>query len=234
MGKTLVIIPAYNEEGNIESTLVALQNTCPEVDYVVINDASTDNTENVLKQRNANYISLPLNLGIGGGVQTGYLYAVEKGYDIAIQMDGDGQHLPEYIKNMVDVITKDQADVVIGSRFINREGFQSSASRRLGIKTLSSIAKLLCGCRVKDITSGYRAVNKKYIKIFSEEYAQDYPEPEALVQASLLGARIMEIPVIMKERISGNSSITIAKSVYYMIKVSLALLLQKISWNGRM
>ena len=234
MGKTLVIIPAYNEEGNIDSTLVALQNTCPEVDYVVINDASTDNTENVLKQRNANYISLPLNLGIGGGVQTGYLYAVEKGYDIAIQMDGDGQHLPEYIKNMVDVITKDQADVVIGSRFINREGFQSSASRRLGIKTLSSIAKLLCGCRVKDITSGYRAVNKKYIKIFSEEYAQEYPEPEALVQASLLGARIMEIPVIMKERISGNSSITIAKSVYYMIKVSLALLLQKISWNGRM
>lgn len=233
MQKILVIIPAYNEEGNIESTLTALKDAYPWADYVVINDASTDNTENLLKQYNANYITLPLNLGIGGGVQTGYLYAVERGYDIAIQMDGDGQHLPEYIENMVDAITKDKADVVIGSRFINREGFQSSASRRLGIKTLSCIAKLLCGCRVKDITSGYRAVNKKYIKIFSEEYAQDYPEPEALVRASLLGARIMEIPVVMKERASGNSSITIAKSVYYMIKVSLALLLQKISWDGR-
>lgn len=233
MEKVLVIIPAYNEQDNILETLTALEKSCSNVDYVVINDASTDKTENLLKEHNANYISLPINLGIGGGVQTGYQYALENDYDIAIQMDGDGQHLPEYINEMICAINEVKADIVIGSRFINREGFQSSASRRIGIRMSSLIANMLCGCKVKDVTSGYRAVNRKYIKFFSEEYAQDYPEPEALVQSTLLGAKIVEIPVIMKERTYGKSSITFFKSVYYMIKVSLALMLQKISWNTR-
>lgn len=233
MDKVLIIIPAYNEQDNIAETIISLEKCCPNVDYVVINDASTDNTKDILKKYNAKYISLPINLGIGGGVQTGYLYALENDYDIAIQMDGDGQHLPEYIPKMIYAITQEKADVVIGSRFINKEGFQSSSSRRAGIKILSFIANKVSGCEVKDMTSGYRAVNRKYIKILSEEYAQDYPEPEALVQCSLLGAHILEIPVIMRERTHGNSSITILKSIYYMVKVSFALMLQKISWNTR-
>lgn len=231
--KILVIIPAYNEQENIENVLKALMQSYPWVDCIVINDASTDKTEDVLKACNANYVTLPLNLGIGGGVQTGYQYAKERNYDIAVQMDGDGQHLPEYLKDVIQPIIDDKADVVIGSRFIKKEGFQSSASRRLGIKLLSFMIKILCGSSVKDVTSGYRAVNRECIDVFSKEYAQDYPEPEALVQCSLLGARIMEIPVVMKERTGGTSSITFFKSIYYMIKVSLALVLQKISWNGR-
>lgn len=230
--KVLVIIPAYNEQENIEKVLKALEQSYPWIDCVVINDASTDKTEQILKSCKANYVTLPLNLGIGGGVQTGYQYAKERNYDIAVQMDGDGQHLPEYLDDVIRPVMDGRADVVIGSRFIKKEGFQSSAGRRLGIRLLSFMIKILCGSRIKDVTSGYRAVNRKYIDLFSKEYAQDYPEPEALVQCSLSGARIMEIPVVMKERTGGSSSITIFKSVYYMIKVSLALVLQKISWNG--
>ena len=169
-------------------------------------------------------MSLPVNLGIGGAVQTGYKYARDNGYDVAIQMDGDGQHNPEYYKEAVDIIEQGEADIVIGSRFIEKEGFQTSFMRRFGIKLLSIMIKIVCGETVRDVTSGYRIVNRKFIEYFAEEYAQDYPEPEAIVAAKLNGAVIKEIPVIMNEREEGESSISPLKSVIYMIKVTLAII----------
>ena len=225
--KVLVIIPAYNESHNIENTLQALLNEEIEVDYLVINDCSKDNTLDILKKLNSRYVDLPINLGIGGGIQTGYKYAFRNGYDIAIQMDGDGQHIPNYIKNLIDPIVNEEADLVVGSRFLNKVGFQSSRMRRLGINFLSSLIHFCCGIKIKDVTSGFRAANKKVIELFAHNYAQDYPEPESLVTCAISGIRILEVPVVMKEREGGKSSITSLKSVYYMIKVSVAIILRR-------
>lgn len=222
--KSLIIIPAYNEELNIESVIDSISEAGCDYDYLVVNDSSTDGTEEVLNQNSFNYVSLPVNLGIGGAVQTGYKYARDNGYDVAIQMDGDGQHNPEYYKEAVDIIEQGEADIVIGSRFIEKEGFQTSFMRRFGIKLLSIMIKIVCGETVRDVTSGYRIVNRKFIEYFAEEYAQDYPEPEAIVAAKLNGAVIKEIPVIMNEREEGESSISPLKSVIYMIKVTLAII----------
>ena len=222
--KSLIIIPAYNEELNIESVIDSISEAGCDYDYLVVNDSSTDGTEEVLNQNSFNYVSLPVNLGIGGAVQTGYKYARDNGYDVAIQMDGDGQHTPEYYKEAVDIIEQGEADIVIGSRFIEKEGFQTSFMRRFGIKLLSIMIKIVCGETVRDVTSGYRIVNRKFIEYFAEEYAQDYPEPEAIVAAKLNGAVIKEIPVIMNEREEGESSISPLKSVIYMIKVTLAII----------
>lgn len=226
---TLVIIPAYNEEDNIESVLESLKYSYPNSDYIVINDCSTDNTKEILKASHAVYIDLPVNLGIGGGVQTGYRYALERDYDIVIQFDGDGQHDAAYIKDLIDPIENGQADIVIGSRFISREGFQSSALRRFGISFLSALICILCGVRVKDVTSGMRAVNRKMIEEYARNYAQDYPEPEAILTAGLMNARIQEVPVQMHERQGGTSSINAMRSVYYMIKVSIALIMARLT-----
>lgn len=182
--KILVIIPAYNEEKSILTTVQTLRNIHPEVDAIVVNDASKDKTKKILSENHIHYIDLPVNLGIGGGVQTGYMYAYRNGYDVAIQMDGDGQHPASELDKIIAPIKDGRADIVVGSRFVNKEGFQSSAIRRFGIKFLSSLIYLCTGKHILDVTSGYRAVNRKYIKIFSEEYAQDYPEPEALVTAA--------------------------------------------------
>ena len=227
--KILVIIPAYNEEESILTTVQALNRVHPEVDAVVVNDASKDNTKNILSENHIHYLDLPVNLGIGGGVQAGYMYAYRNGYDIAIQMDGDGQHPASELDKIIAPIKAEKADIVVGSRFVNKEGFQSSAIRRFGIKFLSSLIYLCTGKHILDVTSGYRAVNRKFIKIFSEEYAQDYPEPEALVTAAKKGAEIIEVPVMMKERQGGMSSISPIKSIYYMIKVSLAIIIKNIS-----
>lgn len=227
--KVLVIIPAFNEEENILKVLNRMQNQYSQYDYLVINDCSRDNTEKILSEGNYNYVSLPVNLGIGGAVQTGYRYALKNNYDIAIQMDGDGQHNPEYIKDIIVPIANGEADSVIGSRFITKEGFQSSGLRRMGIKFLSGLIYLTCGIRVYDVTSGFRAVNKKCIRLFAEEYAQDYPEPEAIVASAMQHIRIKEVPVIMNEREGGVSSISGLKSIYYMIKVSLAILISRLT-----
>lgn len=228
--KVLVIIPAYNEEKNIENVVKSLKNKCEDyVDYIIINDCSKDNTEKVLKDNGFNYISLPVNLGIGGGVQTGYKYAVENDYDIAIQIDGDGQHDPEYINRLIEPIKNDEADMVIGSRFIEKEGFQTSFMRRVGINFLKWLIELCCGVEVTDTTSGFRAVSKDLAKKFAVTYAQDYPEPEAIIESVISGYRVKEVPVIMHERKEGESSINAAKSVYYMIKVSLAIVLCRLS-----
>lgn len=231
--KTLIIIPAYNEELNIKSVVDNLINNYPQYDYIVINDCSNDSTRKILIENDYNFLDLPVNLGIGGGVQAGYKYALEKGYDIAIQMDGDGQHDPEYYGYAVDLICEGQADIVIGSRFITKQGFQSSALRRMGINFLSKLIKLVCGADVKDVTSGYRIVNRKFIEIYANDYAQDYPEPEAIVNAKMHNAVIKEIPVIMNERLGGESSISPLKSIYYMIKVTLSIIMYRLTVKKR-
>ncbi|WNX84090.1 glycosyltransferase family 2 protein [Agathobaculum sp. NTUH-O15-33] len=227
--KILVIIPAYNESENILRTVFNLQKHAPQTHLIVINDSSTDDTRKILFENWISFLDLPVNLGIGGGVQTGYQYALEHDYDIAIQFDGDGQHDARYIKELISPIISGQADIVIGSRFIKKEGFQSSALRRLGIYFLSGLIQLLCGIKVQDVTSGMRAVNRKMIKEFAENYAQDYPEPEAILASGLKGARIAEVPVIMHERQGGQSSIHSFKSAYYMLKVSIALILERLT-----
>ena len=181
--KTLLIIPAYNEEENIEAVVDNLIINYPQYDYVVINDCSTDSTADICRKRGYNFIDLPFNLGIGGGVQTGFQYALKNGYDCAVQLDGDGQHDPAYIADIIKPIEDGEADVAIGSRFISHEGFQSSGARRAGIKLLSFLIKLFGGSKVKDVTSGFRAVNRKFIKIYANDYADDYPEPVAVVAA---------------------------------------------------
>lgn len=227
--KTLVIVPAYNEEEAILNTITDIQTEHPEVDVLVVNDASKDKTRDILRDNKISHLDIPINLGIGGVVQAGYLYALEHNYDIAVQMDGDGQHPASQLSKVLQPILTNKADVVIGSRFVAKDGFQSSFMRRLGIKFLSRLIFLSTKQRVLDVTSGYRAVNRKFINIFSKEYAQDYPEPEALVLAARKKARIMEVSVEMKERQGGISSISPIKSVYYMIKVSLAIFIRSFS-----
>lgn len=230
--KTLIIIPAYNESENIEKVVANIKESCPEYDYIIINDCSTDNTAEICKANNFNYLDLCCNLGIGGGVQSGYKYARKKDYDYAVQIDGDGQHDPQYISQMIKVLEDENADMAVGSRFITKEGFQSSGMRRFGITFLSTLIRIVCGANVKDVTSGFRVVNKKYIDFFSHEYADDYPEPEAIVAVTLNGGKVVEAPVIMREREGGISSISPFKSIYYMIKVSLAILLYRITYKG--
>lgn len=227
--KILVIIPAYNEEESILNVIEKLKKDCPRADYVVINDCSKDSTLEKLEGADASYLNLPLNLGIGGGVQTGYKYALKNGYDIAIQIDGDGQHDTAYLEEVVAPIEAGEADVVIGSRFITKEGFQSSGMRRAGIKFLSTLIHICSGTKVHDVTSGFRAVNRAGIKLYANEYPVDYPEPEAIVKASVSGLKIKEMPVVMKERETGESSISPLKSIYYMIKVSIAIVICRIS-----
>jgi hypothetical protein len=227
--KTLIIIPAYNEAKNIVSVVENLKASVPWADYLIVNDASTDNTVEICKKNNYNYVSLPINLGIGGGVQTGYKYALENDYDIAVQHDGDGQHDPAYIENVIRPIIEGKANIVIGSRFIDKQGFQSSSARRAGIKLLSNLIKMCTGLRIYDVTSGYRAVDKKYMEFYANNYPTDYPEPEAIVAATLNGAAVAEVPVIMRERENGVSSINFRKSLYYMIKVSSAIIICRLS-----
>lgn len=227
--KILIIVPAYNEEESILNTVDDISQQHPEVDVLVINDASKDKTREILRDNHIRHLDLPINLGIGGGVQAGYLYAYENGYDIAVQMDGDGQHPASELDKIVNCIKAGEANIVVGSRFVTKDGFQSSLLRRIGIKFLSELIYLCTKCKVLDVTSGYRAVDRKYIEIFSREYAQDYPEPEALVTAAKYGAIVKEVPVIMKERQGGVSSISPLKSAYYMVKVSLAIILQKMA-----
>ena len=226
--KVLVIIPCYNESSNIVQVVNNLRTACPQVDYIIVNDCSTDNTRQILKEHQLNYLDLPVNLGIGGGVQCGYLYAMEQGYDITIQMDGDGQHDPRYLNQVIEPVAQGKLDLCIGSRFIQKKGFQTSFMRRLGIRFLSGLIRLLTGQQLLDVTSGYRACNREMTAFFAAHYAQDYPEPEAIVTALCNGFRVGEVPVEMVERQGGVSSIRAFKSVYYMIKVSLALVIHRI------
>lgn len=233
MLKTLIIIPAYNEEGNIEKVVNNLVENFPQYDYLIVNDGSTDKTKYLCEKNSYHVVNLVVNMGIGGAVQTGYRYAKENNYDVAVQIDGDGQHDVSYLQEMLMLVENGEADVVIGSRFVEKEGFQSSKVRRVGIGFLSVLGKILTGVHVKDITSGYRVVNAKFINIFAEDYPSDYPEPEAMVITAVYGGKVMEYPVVMKEREFGTSSITFKKSFYYMCKVTLAMIVRRISFGVR-
>ncbi len=229
--RILIIIPAYNEQDNIISVVERLKQSVPQADYLIVDDCSNDGTAGICKSQGYHYLSLPINLGIGGGVQAEYKYALQNGYDIAVQHDGDGQHDPRYINAAIAPITDGSADIVIGSRFLVQGGggFRSTAARRMGIRMLSGLVRFCCGTQVKDVTSGFRAVGREYIRFYAQEYPSDYPEPEAIVLASLNGARIREIPVVMHERENGSSSIDLKKSVYYMIKVSIAIFMCRLT-----
>ena len=200
-------------------------------DYVIINDCSEDHTAELLQKIGAHYVNLPVNLGIGGAVQTGFQYALENGYDVAVQVDGDGQHDVSYLKDLLELIRLDKADICIGSRFLEKEGFQSTFIRRMGIVLYSKIIKLFTKKEIKDTTSGYRAASKKVISIFAKNYPVDYPEPETNAFIAKNDFKIIEIPMQMKERDSGSSSITPIKSIYYAVKVGLAVVLACIFKN---
>lgn len=231
--RVLVIIPAYNEAENIVHVVNHMMEQAPQYDYLVVNDGSTDNTLKLCRQENFHYLDLSINMGIGGAVQAGYIYARKNDYDVAVQMDGDGQHDIDYLDKLLAPIIAQEADVVIGSRFLEKKGFQSSASRRMGINILSGLIWLMTGKKIVDVTSGYRAVNKMFIEIYSKDYPMDYPEPEAIVAAIMHLGRVQEVPVQMRAREGGVSSITFKKSVYYMIKVTLAILLCRMSYGVR-
>ena len=231
--KIAIIIPCFNEESTvlqlskeIEKTIFSLP---IEVKAIFINDCSTDNTKQILEKNNLNHINLSVNLGIGGAVQTGYKYALRNGFDIAIQMDGDGQHPPSELEKIILPIYINDADVSIGSRYINKEGFQSSTLRRIGINYFKWFNKLLTGITIYDSTSGYRALNRKALKVVSDYYPDDYPEPEAIILYSINHLRINEVAVTMRERQGGESSIRAYKTIYYMIKVTLSTLFLYIS-----
>ena len=228
MKKRLVIIPAYNEEGCIVDTVRDIQQNAPSFDHVVINDCSRDDTQRLLEENHINHVNLPINTGIGGAVQTGYLYAKRYGYGVAIQVDGDGQHDAQFLEKMADIIEEENLDMLIGSRFIEKEGFQSSLLRRFGIRYFTALIKLLTGKTITDPTSGMRMVNRRVIEYFAEEYPKDYPEPETVVTILKRGMSVREIPVEMKARQAGVSSISPKRSIYYMIKVSLAVFMAAI------
>ena len=222
--KKLVIIPAYN----IKKTVEEIEKKANEFDYIIINDCSTDDTKKICEKNNFNVINLPINLGIGGAVQTGYRYAYEQGYDIAVQVDGDGQHDPAFLNKMAEYLTEKNINMVIGSRFIEKQGFQSSGTRRIGIKYFTCLIRLLTGKVITDPTSGLRMIDREVIELFAEDYPKDYPEPESVVAILRRKKKVDEIPVVMRERGGGVSSISIKKSIYYMIKVTLAIFIEVI------
>ena len=221
----LVIIPAYNEADSIGGVISRVRTSAPDADIVVIDDGSTDATAAIAQEAGALVVSLPHNLGIGGAVQTGYVFAAEMGYDIAVQVDGDGQHDPSEITEIVAPLLAGQADVVIGSRYIEDRGYITPFLRQVGIFVLASIVSLIIRQRVTDTTSGFRAVNRRVIEFCAREYPRDYPEPESVVLFRRAGFRVREIPVTMNPRYGGQSSITPWRSFYYMVKVLLAILI---------
>ena len=226
--KKIAIIPAYNERDSIVKTVKDLKEKAPGFDYVIINDCSSDDTLELCRQQGLNVLNLPINLGIGGAVQTGYLYAYHNDYDIAVQFDGDGQHDAEYLEMMSEILEKEEMDMVIGSRFITKEGFQSSGLRRVGIRYFTFLTRLLFGQGITDATSGMRMCNRKVMELFIKDYPRDYPEPDSVSMLLRHKYKIKEVPVIMHERKAGVSSISLRKSGYYMIKVSLAVLIERL------
>ena len=231
--KIILVIPAYNEEESILNTYKSVEqynkNATEKLDVIVINDGSKDKTKEVLEKNNIPHINLINNLGIGGAVQTGYKYAFENNYDIAIQFDGDGQHDVNYVKSIVEPIENNKSNMVIGSRFIekNKEGFKSSKARRIGISIISFFIKIKTKTKVYDVTSGFRAIDRNVLKEFINYYPVEYPEPISTVNILKKGQKVIEVPVVMKERKQGKSSISSWKNAYYMMNVILSIMLMK-------
>ncbi len=223
--KCIAIVPAYNEEGAIGKVIDEIFAFDRHYDVIVIDDASFDRTSDRAREHGALVVRLPFNLGIGGAVQTGFRYAAEHGYELAVRVDGDGQHDPAELAPLVELVTKGLADICVGSRFAGNEGYRSSRSRRVGIRILARTVSLLTGQRVTDTTSGFQALNRRAIELFAADYPHDYPEVEAAVMLHKHRLRLAELPVRMRERQAGQSSIRGVHTVYYMAKVMLAILI---------
>lgn len=221
--KILVIVPAYNEEGQIRQVIEDIRTSAPYVDIAVVNDGSKDRTFEQASQTGATVFNLPYNLGIGGAVQTGYRHALNENYDYAVQIDGDGQHNPADLCKLLQTIETSGADMVIGSRFLDKTGYQSTRIRLVGIRFLSFLVSGLTRNKATDTTSGFRICGRKAIALFAERYPTDYPEVESLILLNNHGLRFLEIQVNMRPRLFGKSSITAFKSIYYMIKVTLSI-----------
>jgi glycosyltransferase involved in cell wall biosynthesis len=217
-----VIIPAYNEEKTIATVIRGVKDLGDEYHVIVVNDSSRDNTTAEAEQEGATVLELPCNLGIGGAVQTGFKYALAKGFDACVQVDGDGQHPPYQIPTLIEPLFKDGFDMVVGSRFLG-SAYKIPFMRGFGIKFISLFLKGVSGLTIRDTTSGFRACNRQVMELFSRFYPQDYPEPESLLLVRLTGLKVGEISVEMNYREFGISSITPFKAVYYMTKVMLAM-----------
>jgi glycosyltransferase involved in cell wall biosynthesis len=217
------IVPAYNETRSIAGVVAELQATHPELEIVVVDDGSTDETAAVARRAGAEVVQLPFNLGIGGAVQTGIEWARRRGCELAVQVDGDGQHDPREIAKLLEPILDGSADVAVGTRFAGESTYRPSVARRIGIGVFAGLVSLIVRQRVTDTTSGFRAMNARAIELFADEYPYDYPEVEATVLIFRHRLRLVEVPVTMRQREAGRSSITVFRSLYYMGKVSLAL-----------
>jgi glycosyltransferase involved in cell wall biosynthesis len=217
------IVPAYNEARSIAGVVAELRATQPELEIVVVDDGSTDETAAVARRAGAAVVQLPFNLGIGGAVQTGIEWARRRGCEVAVQVDGDGQHDPREIDKLLEPILAGKADVAVGTRFAGDGTYRPSVARRIGIGVFAGLVSLIVRQRVTDTTSGFRAMNERAIELFADEYPYDYPEVEATVLIFRHRLRLVEVPVTMRQREAGRSSITVFRSLYYMGKVSLAL-----------
>jgi glycosyltransferase involved in cell wall biosynthesis len=217
------VVPAYNEERNIGRVVEELHAFDPGLTVVVVSDGSLDGTADAALAAGARVLRLPFNLGIGGAVQTGFRYAWENGYELAVRCDGDGQHIPAELPKVIGPVVSGEADIAVGSRFAGGEGYRSSASRRIGIRLLALVVSAIARQRVTDTTSGFQALNRRALELFASDYPHDYPEVEGMVMTIKHRLRLVEVPVQMREREHGRSSITALRSVYYMAKVLVAL-----------
>jgi glycosyltransferase involved in cell wall biosynthesis len=222
--RRVAIVPAYNEERNIGRVVEELRVFDPELDVVVVSDGSVDGTAAAARTAGARVVlQLPFNLGIGGAVQTGFKYAWEQGYELAVRCDGDGQHVPSELAQVIAPVIAGEADIAVGSRFAVGHGYRSSATRRIGIRLLAVVVSVIARQRVTDTTSGFQALNRRALELFAADYPHDYPEVEGMVMTIKHRLRLVEVPVQMREREHGRSSITTLRSVYYMAKVLVAL-----------
>jgi glycosyltransferase involved in cell wall biosynthesis len=221
--RRIAVVPAYNESASIASVVRELREADSEFEIIVVDDGSTDNTARLAAEAGAHVVRLPYNLGIGGAVQTGYQYAREHGFDLAVQVDGDGQHDPGQIPLLLAPILDGRADMVVGTRFAGEGSYRPPLLRRFGIRIFARVVSLVVRQRVTDTTSGFRAVNRKALCLFASDYPHDYPEVEATVLVFRHCLRMEEVPVAMRSRAGGRSSITAVSSVYYMVKVLLAI-----------
>jgi glycosyltransferase involved in cell wall biosynthesis len=221
--KTLAIVPALNEEASVDRVVDEIKAFDPNVEVLVVDDGSIDRTAAVARAHGARVVRLPFNLGIGGAMQTGFRYAMQEGFDVAVQVDGDGQHDPAELEKLITPLLEDRADMVVGSRFAAEPSYRAPFFRRLGIALFAWTISAIARQRVTDTTSGFRAVNRRGIALFAADYPHDYPEVEATVMVVRHALRLVEVPVVMRDRESGRSSITAAQSVYYMVKVLLAI-----------
>lgn len=225
MARVLVILPAYNEAANIARTVHNIRAAYPYVDILVVNDGSTDATGQLAQQAGARVVHLPYNVGIGAAVQTAFRFARHYGFEIVVRNDGDGQHAPEGIARLLERLQHGDVDIVIGSRFLNGGDYGTSPARLAGIGVLRWLLSRIAQQPITDPTSGFAAFNARAVALFAHVYPHDYPEPEAIVLARRAGLRLCEIPVQMLPRAGGQSSITPLRSVYYMFKVTLAILI---------